>query len=155
MALERIAIQRERKSVDLILGRHIIGRADSGLGDGQGVTRITGSVRTEPISQHSSPRRRKASPTAPAWLEATEKSSPPDVSASVSIEARSSGTPGSIWRADPNAESTYRLLRFMPPLKLPASASLRAPGRSGSQDAAIASPPRDALTLEPGWPRGP
>ena len=55
MALERIAIQRERKSVDLILGRHIIGRADSGLGDGQGVTRITGSVRTEPISQHSSP----------------------------------------------------------------------------------------------------
>ena len=72
----------------------------------QALTWITGSVSTEPISQQSSPRRRKASITDRARSGATEKSSPPEVSDSVSSDARYPGTDGSIVRSAPNDEST-------------------------------------------------
>src|SRR5213594_2048454 len=72
----------------------------------QPFTRITGSASTEPISQQSSPRRRKASVTDGARSGATEKSSPPEVSDSVSSDARYPGTDGAIVRSAPNDEST-------------------------------------------------
>src|SRR5262249_51634534 len=84
--------RRYRDSPRRQIGRADASRGEFGLrpisGGRYALMRMTGSGRTTPISQHSSPRRRNASATEPARPAATENRSPPEVSDSVSSETR-------------------------------------------------------------------